>query len=138
MKSIFVDTNILVDLIGDRKPFSKYAVKLFAQAEGEKVKLFVSSHSIVTTHYLMKKYVDDKTLKGILLALLDFVTVIPVTMDMLKKGLRSNHKDYEDVIQMLCAGSIPGIEAIVTRNMKDFRNSDIKVIPPDELDMFLV
>ena len=56
MKKVFIDTNILVDLIADRIPFSKYAIEIFNNAERKKIKLFTSSHSIATTHYLLKKY----------------------------------------------------------------------------------
>ena len=58
MKKIFVDTNIIVDLIAERKPFSKYAIEIFSKAEEKKIKLFTSSHSITTIHYLLKKYLD--------------------------------------------------------------------------------
>lgn len=133
MKNIFVDTNILVDLIADRKPFSKFAVNLFKKAEDKKLKLFTSSHSIATTHYLLKKYVDEKDLREILYNLLDFLTVIPVDESTIKKSLRSKHKDFEDAIQINCAYSIDKIDCIVTRNIKDFRNSEIPVLPPDEL-----
>jgi hypothetical protein len=51
----------------------------------------------------------------------------------LKKGLRSNHKDFEDSIQILCASTIEQIDCIVTRNIKDFKGSEIKVYSPDEL-----
>jgi predicted nucleic acid-binding protein len=133
MTKVFLDTNILVDLIADRKPFSKYAVEIFKTAEEEKIQLFTSSHSIATTHYLLKKYVNEKELREILLNLLDFLIVIPVDIDVLKKGLRSNHKDFEDAIQILCASSIAGINFIVTRNTKDFKTSEIVVLTPDEM-----
>lgn len=55
MKKLFIDTNIIVDLIADRKPFSKYAIQLFQKAELKEIELFTSSHSIATTHYLLKK-----------------------------------------------------------------------------------
>ncbi len=133
MKKVFLDTNIILDLIADRKPFSKHAIEIFNKAEVKKIKLFTSSHSIETTHYLMKKYLDEKTFRNVLYNLLDYLTVIPVDLDVLKKGLRSNHKDLEDAIQILCASTIEKIDCIVTRNTKDFRNSDILVLTPDEL-----
>jgi predicted nucleic acid-binding protein len=133
MIRVFLDTNILVDLIADRKPFSKHAIEIFKYAEELKVQLFTSSHSIATTHYLLKKYVDEKELRAILTNLLEFLDVIPVDLDVLKKGLRSNHKDFEDAIQILCASSIAGINFIVTRNTKDFKTSEIVVLTPDEL-----
>ena len=50
MKKIFVDTNILVDLLANRKQFSKYAVEIFSAAENKKVKLYTSSHSMLAPY----------------------------------------------------------------------------------------
>jgi predicted nucleic acid-binding protein len=133
MKKVFLDTNIIVDLIANRKPFSKYSIEIFKKAEEKKIKLFTSSHSIATTHYLLKKYLEEKILRNVLYNLLDYVTVIAVDTDVLKKGLRSKHKDFEDSIQILCASTIEKIDCIVTRNTKDFRDSEILVLTPDEL-----
>lgn len=135
MNRIFVDTNVIVDLIADRKPFSKFAIELFQKAENKKATLFTSSHSIATTHYLLKKYIGEKELRNILYALLDYVTVVPVSVDTLKKGLRSKHKDFEDAVQIICASSVENIDCIVTRNIKDFQGSEIPVFAPDELDL---
>lgn len=132
MKKVFIDTNILVDLIADRIPFSKYAIEIFNHAERKKIKLFTSSHSIATTHYLLKKYLDEKNLREVLFNLFDYLTVIPVDTDILKKGLRSKHKDFEDAVQIVCASSVEKIDCIVTRNIKDFRDSEIPVLTPDE------
>lgn len=132
MKKVFLDTNILVDLIADRKPFSKYAIELFQLAEEDKLQVFTSSHSIATTHYLLKKYLDEKSLREVLYNLLEFLTVIPVDADIIQKGLRSHHKDFEDSIQILCASSIEKMNCIITRNGKDFKGSEIPALSPDE------
>lgn len=133
MKKIFVDTNIIIDLIADRRPFSKFAIEIFSKAEDKKLKLYTSSHSIATTHYLLKKYIEEKELRNVLYNLLDYFQVIPVDLDVIKKGLKSKHKDFEDAIQMLCAYSIEKMDCIVTRNIKDFRDCEIPVLSPDEL-----
>jgi predicted nucleic acid-binding protein len=133
MKKVFLDTIIIVDLIADRRPFSKYAIEIFNKAEEKKIEIFTSSHSIATTHYLLKKYLDEKPLREVLYNLLDYLTVVPVDIDVLKKGLRSKHKDFEDAIQILCASSIEKIDCIVTRNTKDFKDCEILVMTPDEL-----
>ncbi len=133
MKKIFVDTNILVDLLADRKPFSKYAVEIFNSAENKKVKLFTSSHSIATTYYLLKKFIDDSSLRKTLLGLIEYMTIISVDTEVLTKGLRSNQKDFEDSIQIYCATTIDKIDCIVTRNVKDFKGCEILVLTPDEL-----
>lgn len=133
MKKVFVDTNILIDLLGYRKPFSKYAIEIFDKAERRKVELFVSSHSFATTHYLLKKYMMETELREVLYALLDYLTIIAVDTDMIKKGLRSNYKDFEDALQIIAANSIRKLDYIVTRNLKDFSDSGIAILPPDEL-----
>lgn len=133
MKKIFVDTNILVDLLADRKPFSKYAVEIFSASENKKVKLFASSHSIATTYYLLKKFIDDNSLRKTLLGLMEYVTIIPVDTEVLTKGLRSKQKDFEDSIQIYCASAIEKIDCIVTRNVKEFKGCEILVLTPDEL-----
>lgn len=133
MKNIFVDTNIIVDLIADRKPFSKYAIDLFDMAENKKVALFTSSHSIATTHYILKKYVSEKELRSILISLLDYLKVVAVDENVLRRGLRSKHKDFEDSIQIICATSITQLDFILTRNKKDFVGSEVPVLAPDEM-----
>ena len=133
MKRVFVDTNIIVDLIADRRPFSKFAIRLFSNAENRKVKLFTSSHSIATTHYLLKKYVDEKQLREILENLLDYLTVVAISQDVIKKGLKSKHKDFEDALQIIASSTIDNLDCIVTRNIKDFKGSEIPVFSPDEL-----
>lgn len=137
MKKVFVDTNILVDLIADRKPFSKFAIQLFLKAEERKIKLYASSHSIATTHYLLKKYIDEKDLREVLFNILDYLNIIAIDLDILKKGLKSKHKDFEDALQIISACSVEKIDSIVTRNIKDFKESEIRVLSPDELIKYL-
>ncbi|MCC6181322.1 MAG: PIN domain-containing protein [Bacteroidia bacterium] len=133
MKKVFVDTNILVDLIADRRPFSKFAIQIFSKAEERKIKLYTSSHSIATTHYLLKKYIDEKELRDVLHNILDYLNIVAIDQDVIKKGLRSKHKDFEDAIQIISAYSIEKLDCIVTRNIKDFKGSEIPVLTPDEL-----
>lgn len=76
---------------------------------------------------------DENSLRSVLATLLDYFHVIPIETEMLKKGLHSKHKDFEDALQMQCAYSIDKMDCIVTRNIKDFHNCEIPVISPDEL-----
>jgi predicted nucleic acid-binding protein len=98
MTKLFLDTSILIDLIADRKPFSKFAITLFEKAELKKVSLYTSSHAIATTHYLLKKHVGEKTLREILFDLLDYIQIISIDQDVIKKSLKSKHKDFQAYI----------------------------------------
>ena len=133
MKTVFADTNILIDLLADRPPYSKFATELFDLAEKRKVKLYTSSHSYATTHYLLKKYIGETALREALLSLLEFIELIPIDITIIKKSLLSKHKDFEDAIQIFAASTIVDIDFIVTRNLKDFKDAEIMVLPPDEL-----
>jgi len=133
MKKVFVDTNILVDLLADRKPFSKFAIELFDLAEKNKVNLFTSSHSYATTHYLLKKYMSEADLRSILISLLDFIELVSIDVSIIKRSLLSKHKDFEDAIQIFAANAVDNLDFIVTRNLKDFKDAGVTVLPPDEL-----
>lgn len=138
MKNVFVDTNIIIDLLADRRPFSKFAIEIFDLAAKNKVQLFTSSHSIATTHYLLKKYIREKELREVIYSLLDYIDVISIDLSIIKKSLLSNHKDLEDAIQIFAANSIKELDFIVTRNVKDFKNAGVAVLPPDELILHLI
>ena len=60
--------------------------------------------------------------------------MISVDENVLKRGLRSKHKDFEDSIQIICATSIDKLDFIITRNKNDFSNSEVPVFAPDEID----
>jgi len=137
MKKVFIDTNILIDLLADRPPFSKCAIEIFDLAERKKIELFTSSHSIATTHYLLKKYIREKDLRILLYSLLEYIDIISIDLFVIQKSLLSTHKDFEDAIQITAANSVRNIDFIVTRNLKDFKDAGIKVLPPDEFLLHL-
>ncbi|MBK9508004.1 MAG: PIN domain-containing protein [Cytophagaceae bacterium] len=132
MKKIYLDTNIIIDLLIERVPFSKYAIQIFKKAEEQSIVLYTSSHSIATTHYILKKYIDEKKLREILNDLIDLVNIVPVDLEILRSGLNSKYKDFEDSIQIYCANNIKDISFIVTRNIKDFKDSEITALPPEQ------
>ncbi|MBS1505791.1 MAG: PIN domain-containing protein [Bacteroidetes bacterium] len=136
MKRVFVDTNIIIDLIADRKPFSKFAIEIFDAAEKKRIDLFASSHSLATVHYLLKKNINEAELRQILLSLITFITIVPIDEHVIQRSLKSKHKDFEDAIQIIAAQSVDKINCIITRNVKDFKGAEIAVLTPDEFVKF--
>lgn len=131
-KHIFLDTNILVDIVANRFPFSKNAISIFDYCQRNKVRMYCTSHSIATMHYIAKKMVDEKELRSIIEDLLDTISIIAITESILKKSLKSSHKDFEDAIQIIAAQSINTMDCIITRDLKDYKFSEINVYTPDE------
>ncbi|HMP31424.1 MAG TPA: hypothetical protein PKD85_17620, partial [Saprospiraceae bacterium] len=79
------------------------------------------------TKYILKKIKDEKELRLLLLNLLDYINIIPVTDKIIIKGLKSDDKDFEDAIQMQCAYTFEEMDCIITRNIKDFKKANISV-----------
>lgn len=132
MKCVFLDTNVIIDLLADRIPFSKDAERIFNLGKNKQLKLFVSAHSIVTVHYVLKKYMDEKKLRLVLTELVECLEIIPVTKQVIDRSLTSKFTDFEDAIQYFTAISIADISYIITRNIKDFKFAEIAVLAPDQ------
>jgi predicted nucleic acid-binding protein len=130
---LFLGTNILFDITANREPFSKWAIKIFKDSKKGKWKLYTSSASILTTHYIIEKQIGSNQAKRILKILLNRPEVQDITKRKLLTALTTNFKDYEDSVQHECAKRCKRVDYIITRNKKDFKNSIITVMSPEEL-----
>ena len=128
---IFVDTDVILDFLGDRKPFSKSAHKLFVLAEQKRIELYTSSNSITTAYYLLWKGSTDAQTRDLISGLMDIVRTIPVNHKILTQALKSEFKDFEDAVQHFSALTVDEIKLIVTRNIKDYSKSKIQVSGPE-------
>lgn len=132
MIRVLLDTNIIIDFLNDRQPFSLDAADIFRQGRKKSIELFTSSHSFATAHYIMKKLLPEKELRSALTKLNQHIQILPVTEKEIQHALSSNHQDFEDSIQIFTALN-GNIDYIVTRNIKDFQKSPVKVNTPDQL-----
>ncbi|OXA81354.1 Predicted nucleic acid-binding protein, contains PIN domain [Flavobacterium aquidurense] len=132
MKNVFIDTNILMDIFSNREPFVKMSLKIYILGNQKQIQLYTSSNTITTLHYLLKKYIDEEKIRMALEQVLENIQIIPVDANIIRKSLKSNHKDFEDAIQIISAQSIHNMDCIITRDLKDYKNSEIKVFTPDE------
>lgn len=130
---IFLDTNILIDLLANRPPFTAEALEIFGLSEKGEIQLFTSTHAIATVHYILKKSVNENRLRHLLSVIAELVTVLDITQSIVKSSLKSAHRDFEDAIQIGCAESMGHINYIVSRNLKDFKTSSIPAISAKEL-----
>lgn len=133
MKNLFLDTNIIIDMLANRQPFSVAAAKLFDLAEKGKVKLFVSALSYSNIYYIVKKICTHKEMIALLQDLENLTETLDVTKLVISKSLMSDFKDFEDAIQYNTAISSKEITIIVTRDAKDYKNSVLSVLTPDEV-----
>ena len=129
--NVYVDTNVLIDFVADRKGFAESADTLFALGVTGKVKLMTSALSYVTAMYVSEKY-EYENVGESLLAVSGFIEVLDLKASTVIEMLSSGWKDYEDATQNNSA-VLAGADCIVTRNKKDFTNSSLQVYTPTEL-----
>jgi len=132
MKQIFLDTNVIIDFLGDRKPFSVAAAQIFNYAVSGKIKIYISAVSYNNIYYILRHtYSNVDTIK-LLDDLSEMTEIADVTKAIIRKSLKSDLKDFEDAIQYNCALSLNKIDFIVTRDTKDFKKSVLPIMNPEE------
>jgi predicted nucleic acid-binding protein len=132
MRTIFLDTNIAIDFLADRKPFSDSASQLFNLGMSGKIKLYLSAVSYNNIYYIIRQSHTEKETILILKELQEMADIADVTKEVIKNALKSDFKDFEDAILYHCAIKLGLVDFIVTRNSKDFKKSEIPVFLPDE------
>jgi predicted nucleic acid-binding protein len=124
-RQIFIDTNIVLDLLGKREPFYEDAAKLFSLADRGKVKLYVSSLTIANSNYVLSKLKNAKEARVILLKFKILVVVLELNDKIIELSLNDeSFKDFEDGLQYYTALENQS-NIIITRNLKDFKSSKL-------------
>ena len=128
---ILLDTDINLDFVLARQPFFVEAKEIFAQLAQNKFEAYIASITAINIYYFGRKEKGrDYTLQE-LEKLLQLVKVCPVSSSILQTAIISPISDYEDAVQHECAIT-ENLDAIVTRNTKDYKNSAVKVYSPTE------
>jgi predicted nucleic acid-binding protein len=132
MKKLFIDTNIVIDLLAKRPGFYASAAKLFTLADQGKIELSVSSLTFANTHYVVVKQEGKEKAVQILRDLELIVTIIDLTGKIVRLALNDKgFKDFEDGLQYYSALE-NGMEVIITRNLKDFKHAKLPVMSADQ------
>ena len=131
MEKVFVDTDIILDLLSNREPFYIYAANLFSMADKNEIKIFVSSLAFANLNYILSKQYSAAQAKKLLLKFKTLVTVLPVNDKVLDLALSSNFKDFEDGIQYFAAIE-NNLQIILTRNLKDYKTAEIAVMTAEQ------
>ena len=132
MKHFLLDTNVVIDFLTDRRPFSLVAAKLFDYSEKGKVKLYLSAVSYNNTYFIVKKLSSHKETIKILKELEALTETVDTTKEAIKQALDAEFKDFEDAIQYFTARTNKKLDAIITRNISDFKLSKISILSPEE------
>lgn len=131
MENIFVDTNIVIDLLAKREPFYKEAQDLFTLGDKNEVNLFISSLTFANAYYSIVRHHKEVDAKKYLSKFKVLVTILSLEDKAIELALASDFKDFEDGLQYFIAMDNEA-DVIITRNKKDFANANIPVMTAGE------
>jgi predicted nucleic acid-binding protein len=130
MTDLFIDTDVLIDFLIDRKPHSREAAIIFTLVEQKKLKGYVSSLTFSNLYYVLRKVESHNKVISKLDSISKMLTILKVDQQIIKYAIASGFPDFEDSIQYNCALDYKKIDVLITRNTKDYKNSEIPVMTP--------
>lgn len=133
LKKVFLDTNVVIDYIAQRKPFSDFADQIFFLIQEGKINAYTSTLTISTTQYVISKLFSKSKCHSILDSLVTVLELIDFKAIDVKNVLsKSDFIDMEDLFQHTMALR-SDVDCIITRDRKGFnKNGGIKILKPEE------
>lgn len=132
VNKILIDTNVLLDYLLEREPFFEDAKRVIVSCTDGETKGCIAAHSISNMFFILRKDYNAKERREVLSNLCKIFDVEGIDKAKLISGLQNeNFSDFEDCLQMECAKSYEA-DYIVTRNVSDYANSEVKAITPQE------
>jgi predicted nucleic acid-binding protein len=132
---LFLDANVVLDLLGERDPFYKAVARIATLADKGEINLVVSALTYSIVFHLLSKFEDREVVKEKIRKFKVFAETSDLTDKIIEKGLSSRFLDFEDALQYHCA-LMMNCDIVITRNGKDFKGSEIPVLSPDEFLVF--
>ena len=131
MTRIFIDSDIILDLLAEREPHYIFAAKLFTLVDLQKITAFTSPIVFANLHYLLKKKTSNSSALKNLRKLKTLINILPVDERVIEQSLNSEFNDFEDAIQYFTAVN-NGIKLLITRNKADYKKSKISIADAEE------
>lgn len=130
MKVLF-DTNVLLDVFLQREPFFDASAQSVGLAEQGKIEGWICGTTVTTVFYLLSKELSEEKARIYVQKILKIFNVSTVSRVVLEDALDGEFKDYEDGV-LYQSAIHANLEAIITRNQKDFTKSELPVYSPNE------
>ena len=131
MIELFVDSDIILDLLAQREPHYIHAARLFTLIDQNAVVAYTSPLIFANLHYLLKKQSSNLLALKNLRKLKTLINILSIDEKVIEQSLNSEFNDFEDAIQYFTAVN-NGITLIITRNKTDYKRSKIDVLTAEE------
>lgn len=131
MTKLFVDSDIILDLLAKREPHYSHAAELFTLIDRKAITVYTSLLIFANLHYLLKKLTSNTFAMKSLRKLKTLINILPIDDKIIDQSLNSEFNDFEDAIQYFTAVN-NGITLILTRNKIDYKKSKITILTAEE------
>ena len=129
---ILFDTNIILDVLLNRKRFVELSSNLVGMVENNTIEGYLCATTITSLDYLIAKSINKKQAKIEIKKLLTIFNIAGVNATVIELSVNSTFDDFEDAVQYY-SGECCEVEGLVTRNAKDYKNTKLPIYTPDEL-----
>lgn len=131
MPKIFLDTNIIIDVIGNRQPFSLPAANVLNLACTGEAELYATALTFANALYVLRKSLGTADATQCLKQLSEIVRIASTTQAEVEQAFNSQNPDFEDALQYFAAVAVKA-DAIITRNPKHFKYAKIPVMDAEQ------
>lgn len=131
MYKVFIDIDVILDFLIDREPLSKDAAVVFSLSETGKIKAFASGLSFANSYFILRRFSSHRRVIRKLNLLSKVIEIIDAKKQVILSALESEFKDFEDAIQHYTALEDPNIKILLTRNIKDYKHSNLSIMTPE-------
>lgn len=132
MKSVLIDTDVLLDFYLDRQPFSEDSLQLLLKCEQKQFRAFITPVIVANTYYILRRHATHHYVVERLQILLHTISVLAMDQKQVLAALDSKFTDFEDALQYFSAIQSNKVDVIITRNTKDYKHSKIPIFTPQE------
>lgn len=131
MVKVLIDSDVILDAFFNREPHAQFSTKILALCELGEIKGYLTPLIYSNVYYLLRQAAKHERVIEKLKQLLSITEVLQMDRNVVEKALSSNFKDFEDGLQNYAAVVNNEIDLILTRNLKDYKNSELAVFSPE-------
>lgn len=132
VQKLLIDTDVILDFLFDRKPYSDHASQLLSLCESEKIMGFITPVICSNVYYILRQTAPHDKVIEKLKQLLMILDVLAMDSEVVLLALNSGFRDFEDALQNAAAIRVKHINAILTRNVKDYKKSELAIMTAEE------
>ena len=131
MDRVLIDSDVILDSFFDRKPFAEHSTAILAMCESEIIQGFLTPLIYSNVYYLLRQTAKHDKVIEKLKQLLQITDILQMDRKVVENALNSGFKDFEDSLQNFSAVNNGSIDLILTRNLKDYKNSELGIFTPE-------